>query len=270
MDKILTRIREEKPLVHQITNFVTVGDLADITLYWGGLPVMAFHQEEAAQMAESAAALVLNLGAMDGGDEQIEAMKRAGKRANDLGIPVIFDPVGVGATKLRTELANQLLAEIEFAVIKGNAGEISVLAGGEGRVKGVEAMGEPADIGGEAQKLARRQGSVVVVSQAEDLVTDGGETYQIANGHRLMGQVVGTGCALGSTLGVFCGVVDDYLAVSCQAVAAYGVAGELASQEAERPASYKVAFQDNISQLTDQKLAARRKIKIYDKKEAGR
>ena len=252
MTNILTKVKEEKPLVHHITNYVTTNESANVTLYWGGLPVMAHFKEEVAAMVESAAALVLNIGVLD--DEQVEAMLRAGRKANELEIPVILDPVGAGATELRTDVANRLMRELDIAVIKGNEGEITVLSGGEAEMSGVESIGEYSEIAEEALNLAREQETVVVVSGAEDLVTAGQEVYRNNHGHPLMGQVVGTGCMLSSTLGVFCAVEDDYLAASKAAVKAYGIAGEKAGQEAQRPASYKIALQDNIAVLSDEDL----------------
>lgn len=252
MTNILTQIKEEKPLVHHITNYVTTNESANVTLYWGGLPVMAHFKEEVAAMVESAAALVLNIGVLD--DEQVEAMIKAGKRANQLEIPIILDPVGAGATELRTNVAKKLMKELDLAVIKGNRGEITVLAGGQAEMSGVESIGDYSDIETTALSLAQQQDAVVVVSGVEDIITAGTEIHRIKRGHPLMGQVVGTGCMLSSTLGVFCGVESDYLNASIAAVTAYGIAGEKASQEAERPASYKVALQDNISTLTDKEL----------------
>jgi len=258
MEKIIAKIKEERPLVHHITNNVTVNDSANITLYWGGLPVMAYAKEEVAEMVEAASALVLNIGTLTA--DSVEAMLIAGKEANKLGIPIIFDPVGVGATTFRTEVALKILRELDIAVIKGNQGEISILAGQQGEVKGVEAVGEYKNIAETAQKLAKGQKAVVVVSGVKDIISDGDKVYQVSNGNNLMGQVVGTGCMLGSTLGVFCGVSSNYLEATLSAVTAYGIAGEKASKKATQPASYKVAFLDSISELSDEDLAREQQV----------
>lgn len=258
MTKILEKIKQEKPLVHHITNNVTVNDCANITLYWGGLPVMAYAKEEVAEMVQAASALVLNIGTLD--QNQIEAMLIAGKQANELGIPVIFDPVGVGATTLRTESALQILEELNIAVIKGNQGEIALLAGEEGEVKGVESIGEYESSVENARKLAQEENSVVIASGAEDIITDGEQIYKVTNGHPLLGQVVGTGCMLSSTLAVFCSVDDNYLEAALAAVTAYGIAGEKASQEADKPASYKVAFLDAVAGTSSQELLIEQEI----------
>lgn len=258
MQEILSRIREEKPLIHQITNYVTVNDAANITLYWGGLPVMADAKEEVAEMVQAAQALVLNIGTLN--QRQVSSMIKAGKQANRLGIPIILDPVGVGATEFRTKTVRRLLDELEIAVIKGNQGEISILAEGEGEVRGVESVGDYEELVANVQKLAVAEKAVVIVSGAEDIVTDGKESYQVNNGHRLLGQVVGTGCMLGSTLGVFAGVSDDYLTASLTAVTAYGIAGEIAGRKASEPATYKTTFMDSISELTDEEIVKHQQI----------
>ena len=252
MSNIITKIKAEQPLVHHITNYVTVNDVANVTLYWGGLPVMAECLEEVAEMVSSAAALVLNIGVID--SDQKKAMLKAGKKANQLGIPVILDPVGVGATEFRTQTVLELMEELDLAVVKGNQGEITVLAGGQGELKGVESIGDYEGIAKDALILAQQQNIVVVVSGEEDIITDGKTVCKNNTGHNLMGQIVGTGCMLSSTLGVFCGVEADYFKASKLAVKAYGIAGQKASENAELPASYKVAFQDQISIITDQNL----------------
>ena len=184
-DKLLARLREQKPLVHHITNDVTVSECANITLCMGGLPVMAYAPEEAAQMAAAAGALVLNIGTLSVG--QVEAMITAGKSANQAGIPVVLDPVGAGATTLRTESAQRILREVKVTVIKGNKAEISILAGSGGQIRGVESVGEYSDIMETARSLARRENCIVVVTGPEDIITDGRRLWLAANGHPLMG-----------------------------------------------------------------------------------
>ncbi|MCK8827467.1 hydroxyethylthiazole kinase [Natroniella acetigena] len=259
MDELLTKIKDEKPLVHHITNNVTVNDCANITLYWGGLPVMAYALEEVAEMVEAAAALVLNIGTLQ--KKQVEAMLLAGKRANQVGVPIILDPVGVGATAYRTKTALELLDQLDIAIIKGNQAEIITLAGEQGEVKGVESIGQYQDIVNNAKKLAHSEDTVVVVSGEEDIVTSGNKTYKVQNGDQLMGQIVGTGCMLASTLGVFCGVSDDYLQAALTAITAYGIAGEKSAQQISQSASYKVAFFDAIGEIRNQDLIGKAKIK---------
>lgn len=244
----LASIREREPLVQQLTNEVTKNDLANVTLHWGGLPVMADAPEEAPQMAELAGAMLLNTGRMT--ESNVRAMREAGRAANELGVPVVLDPVGVGATPRRTEVAEMLLEEVEFAAVKGNYGEVSALAGADAEVKGVESVGEYADIVESARALAAAADTVVVCSGETDLVVTADAAYSHDGGHRMMGRVVGTGCMLGSTLATFCGGVDDPLAASLCGVVGYGLAGERAAElDFDGPASYKIAFLDSVANL---------------------
>jgi hydroxyethylthiazole kinase len=249
--KLKYNIITKKPLIHHITNNVTINDCANITLNWGALPVMAPAVEESAQMVENASALVLNLGTIS--SRQLDSMLKAGKKANQLGIPVILDPVGVGATEFRTEAAQKILAEIKIDLLKGNQGEISFLAGKAAEIKGVESVGEYAEIAMSAEQLARKLGAVVVVSSEIDLISDGSQLVEIKNGHSLMGEVVGTGCMLGSTLGVFAAAAKEsklsLFAAARTAVYYYSLAGEKAAEVEKTPAKFKREFMDTIYQL---------------------
>lgn len=244
-------IKTHKPLIHHITNNVTVNDCANITLNWGALPVMAPAPEESAQMVESASVLVLNLGTIS--TAQLDSMLRAGKKANQLGIPVILDPVGVGATEFRTEAAKKIISDIDLSIIKGNQGEISFLADQKAVLKGVESIGEYDEISKNAKKLASKLGAVVVVSSKVDLITDGARLAEIKRGHSLMSKVVGTGCMLGSTLGVFAAAARDVnlslFEAAKTAVYYYSLAGEKAAELEETPAKFKREFMDSIYQL---------------------
>lgn len=266
MKEILDRIKNNKPLIHHITNNVTINDCANITSYWGGLPVMTHNPREVEQMVSSADALVLNIGGLNLPEPE-ETLIKAGKKANKLNIPVVFDPVGAGATSFRTELSLKLMKEVDLAVIKGNAGEITVLSGGRAQMRGVEAIGDYNNLGRDACHLAGKEEAVVVVSGDEDLVTDGEEIYYIKNGHPLLGRVVGTGCMLGSTVAVFCSVEANYLKAALTATAAYGIAGEKAAKEVKFPASFKIEFMDTVSSLDDEDLNANKKIKKILEKE---
>ncbi len=241
-------IKAEKPLIHHITNNVTVNDCANITLNWGALPVMAPAAEESAQMVENASALVLNLGTIS--SRQLKSMLKAGKKANQLGIPIVFDPVGVGATDFRTEAAKKLITELDFAVIKGNQGEVSVLAGQKAEVKGVESIGNYAEIDLIAEKLARDLKTIIVVSSKVDIISNGKITKKIDRGSSLMAEVVGTGCMLGSTLGVFAAAAGfsnfSKIDVLETAVYYYSIAAERSAKKEKTPAKFKREFLDNI------------------------
>ena len=248
LKKIQKIIKAEKPLIHHITNNVTVNDCAKITLNWGALPVMAPAAGESAQMVENASALVLNLGTIS--SKQLESMLKAGRRANELKIPIILDPVGVGATEFRTKAAQKLLSELEIALIKGNKGEISFLAGKAAEVRGVESIGEYNEIENSATELAQKLDAVVVVSSEIDLISDGSQIAEINSGHSLMGEVVGTGCMLASTLAVFTAAVRHssltLFELAQTAVYYYSLAGEKAAEKENTPASFKIEFMDQI------------------------
>lgn len=256
---IFARVREKRPLVHHITNYVTVNDCANITLCAGGAPVMADAPEEAAEMAAIASSLVLNIGTLNAA--QIESMILAGRMANERGIPVILDPVGAGATRFRTDTVKRLLNELEVTVLKGNAGEIGVIAGVEATVRGVDSQGMSGDPLMTARGLARTIGCTVAVSGATDIVTDGKQSLLVENGHPLMGSISGTGCMAASVIGVFCAGSEDPVTASAAALAALGLAGEGAAAVAHGPLSFKVALFDELANLTPQDLAAGARIR---------
>ncbi|MGM0498935.1 MAG: hydroxyethylthiazole kinase [Bacillota bacterium] len=241
-------IKSKKPLIHHITNQVTVNDCANITLNWGALPVMAPAIEESAQMVENASALVLNLGTIS--SRQLDSMLKAGRKANELGIPIILDPVGVGATEFRNKAAHKILSELKIALVKGNKGEISFLAGKAAEIKGVESIGEYNEIENSAAWLARRLEAVVVVSSKIDLISDGNQHSKLNNGHIMLAEVVGTGCMLGSTLGVFAAAAADsslsLFEAAKTAVYYYSLAGEKAAEKEKTPAKFKIEFMDQI------------------------
>jgi len=247
------RVREKRPLVHHITNYVTVNDCANITLCAGGAPVMADAPEEAAEMAAVASSLVLNIGTLNAA--QVGSMILAGHMANERKIPVILDPVGAGATRFRTETTKRLLDELEITVLKGNAGEIGIIAGVEAMVRGVDSHGVSGDPLMIARGLARTLGCTVAISGATDIVTDGKHTLLVLNGHPLMGSISGTGCMAASVIGAFCAESDDPVTASAAAFAALGLAGERAAAVAHGPLSFKVALFDELANLTTQDLA---------------
>ncbi|WP_255192385.1 hydroxyethylthiazole kinase [Natronobeatus ordinarius] len=245
----LEAIRERQPLVQQLTNEVTKNDLANLTLHWGALPVMADAPGDAGEMVELAGAVLLNTGRMS--DRNIEALHEAGRAANDHGVPVVLDPVGAGATPTRDEVQASLLSEVDVAAIKGNYGEISHLAGAEAEVKGVESVGEYAEIGETARSLAAATGAAVVASGVEDVVAGPDAAYRVSAGHELLGDVVGTGCMLGASVASFCGALEDDRIAALHATLAYGLAGERAAELPHNgPASYRINLLDAVYGLT--------------------
>jgi len=254
---LLKKIKQEKPLIHHITNWVTIYDCANITRAIGALPVMAHSREESADMSSIANSLVLNIGTLT--STLIESMKLAAKAANEKNIPVVLDAVGVGATKLRDNKAFELLNEIKIDIIKGNSSEIAKLAGEDVQTKGVEATAVEANLTEIAKKLAKQRNATVVITGKEDIITNGNETYIAKNGHDMMGQFVGTGCMAASVIASFAAVEKDYAKAAASALVCFGIAGELASKESKGPGTYKENFYDEIYNLDEEKINSMKK-----------
>jgi hydroxyethylthiazole kinase len=252
----LRRLRETKPLVHQITNYVVMNETANATLALGALPVMAHAREEVEEMAAIAGALVLNIGTLS--PDWVEAMLLAGRAANEHGVPVVLDPVGAGATKYRTETAQRILTEVRVAVLRGNAGEVATLVGFAAEVRGVESIGaggDPADL---ALEAARRLGLVASVTGPVDHVSDGERVIRIENGDTLMATITGTGCMSSALTGCFLAVNRERpLEAAAEALVAFGVAGEDAARGAAGPGSFHVALYDCLAALDPQTLDER-------------
>jgi len=250
----LAAIRERKPLVHQITNYVVMNETANATLAIGALPVMAHAPQEVEEMASAASALVLNIGTLS--DEWIEAMIAAGLAANAAGVPVVLDPVGAGATEYRTDTCRRLLDVLEPAVVRGNSAEIATLAGRPAEIRGVEAIG--ANGGPDlAREAAKSLGCVVAVTGPVDHVSDGETVNSVANGHELMATVTGTGCMSTAITGCFLGVQPHALTAATGALVAFGVAGEDAAESAKGPGSFHVALYDALYALDPETLDSR-------------
>lgn len=259
MKDIIKTIRSTRPLIHHITNIVTIGDCARITRYWGALPIMAYDLEEVTEVVDSSSALVVNIGTLR--KDLLEVILQAGIRANQKDIPIILDPVGVGATDFRTRAIRVILDKIKITVVKGNPAEIFNIAGKPGRIKGVESVGEHQQIEQTSKDVAQRYNCVVVVSGKEDIISDGKQIFRIANGHPMLSLLVGTGCMLSSTIAVFCSVYRNYLEAAINATAAFGLAGELAADQIKDCLeSFKVKFMDSIFLMDDQKLREGKKI----------
>jgi hydroxyethylthiazole kinase len=242
----LRRLREQKPLVHQITNYVVMNETANATLALGALPVMAHAREEVEEMVRIAGALVLNMGTLS--PSWVEAMLLAGRAANDAGVPVVLDPVGAGATSYRTETAKRILGSVDVAVLRGNAGEVATLVGADAEVRGVESIGAAGDSAELAREAARQLGLVASVTGATDHVSDGDTSIAISNGHPLMASITGTGCMSTALTGCFL-AVDEPLAAATHALVAFGVAGEDAAVGAKGPGSFHVALYDALAAL---------------------
>jgi hydroxyethylthiazole kinase len=188
----LRALRDRKPLVHQITNYVVMNETANATLALGALPVMAHAREEVEEMVSLAGALVLNIGTLS--EPWVDAMLAAGTAANAAGTPVVLDPVGAGATRYRTESAEQILTDVDVTVLRGNAGEVATLVGVAAEVRGVESMAAGDDPAELARVAARKLNVVASVTGPVDHVSDGEQSLAVANGHELLASVTGTGC----------------------------------------------------------------------------
>ena len=227
-------VRNNCPLIHNITNYVTVNDCANIVIACGASPIMADDKDEVADITTLCAGLNINIGTLN--SRTIVSMLIAGKRANELKHPVVLDPVGAGASKLRTETAMQLLEEVKFTVIRGNISEIKTLASGSGTTKGVDA--DVADKVTEenldeviafAKAFAKKTGAVIAITGAIDIVADNNTAYCIRNGHPMMSFITGTGCQLSAMTAAFVAANPDYpLEAAAAAVSTMGYAGEVA------------------------------------------
>lgn len=246
------RLRETKPLVHNITNFVVMNWTANILLAVGASPVMAHAREEVEEMASFAGALVLNIGTLT--PDWVESMLLAGAAANRKDVPVILDPVGSGATRLRTESSMRILEQVEVAVVRGNASEVLSLAGEKSATKGVDSRHGVEEAEEAAVRLARELGTTLAITGPVDLVTDGERTARIENGHELLGAVTGTGCAATAVIGAFLAVEKDALLAAAGGLSCFGLAGELAAERADGPGSFQTALLDELYALTPRRL----------------
>ncbi|WP_394232360.1 hydroxyethylthiazole kinase [Niallia oryzisoli] len=251
---LLKKVRETNPLIHNITNIVVANFSANGLLALGASPVMADAVEEAAEMAKAAAAVVLNMGTLN--RETVEAMIAAGKSANECGIPVILDPVGVGATAYRTEAAKKLVKEVKVSIVRGNAAEIANLIGEKWEIKGVDAGIGEGNVYSLCAQAAKRLRTVVVVTGKEDIISDGDLTYIVHNGHPILTKVTGTGCLLSAVVGAFAAVETNYLDAATAALVFYGVAAEIAANKTDEqgPGSFQIEFLNQLSLVSSSEI----------------
>jgi hydroxyethylthiazole kinase len=255
---LLKKIRDTKPVVHHLTNWVTIYDCANIIKVIGASPVMSHAKEEVAEMARLASSLVLNIGTLD--REFIESMKIAAVSANQKGIPVVLDVCGAGATQFRDKKSFELLDEAGIDIIKGNVSEIARICGEDIRTRGVDAAEVVKDMIGLAKELARKRECIVVVTAKDDIVTDGSKTYVIKNGHPMMPSIVGTGCMAASIIGAFAAVEHDLVYASAAALVCFEVAAECAVKKSSGPGTFKEKLFDCIFHLDKKILDKMQKI----------
>ncbi|MDP2218287.1 MAG: hydroxyethylthiazole kinase [Methanolobus sp.] len=247
----LKTLRDTRPLIHHITNWVTIYDCANMTRAFGALPVMAHAPEECADMTNISSALVINIGTLT--TELIDCMIISASAANKKDIPVVLDAVGVGATKFRDDMAAKILNSVNVDIIKGNYSEVARLAGEHVETKGVEATSIDADPRQVAAALAKARSCVVVMTGKEDIISDGGRTFVVRNGHERMGSIVGTGCMAASVIASFAAVNRDYSDAAKDALCYFGLAGELAAARSDGPGSFKMHLYDEVYNLSDEK-----------------
>ena len=256
-------VQKKTPLIHCITNYVTVNDCANILLACGGSPIMSDDAAEVEEITSICNGLVINIGTLN--QRTIASMLLAGKKANELNHPVILDPVGVGASKLRNETAEKLLEEIKFQTIRGNISEIKMLALGNGTTKGVDAdiadvvTSETLDsVIAFAKEFSKKTGAVIAITGAIDIVCDASKAYVIYNGHPMMSRITGSGCMLTAMMGAYIAVnQDNILEAAAAAVCAMGICGEFAYEKLEKTgagnSTYRNYLIDEISNLTAEK-----------------
>ena len=262
---LIKNVRETVPLVHNITNYVTVNDVANILLACGGSPIMADDESEAADITSICGGLNINIGTLNA--RTISSMLLAGKRANALGHITVLDPVGAGASKLRTETAAKLLETVRFSVIRGNVSELKALWGSEGTTKGVDA--DVADRVTEenldemvsfVKQLSKQTGAIIAMTGAIDIVADAERAYALRNGNALMSKITGTGCMLSGVVTAYCVANPKHLLdATAAAVGAMGLCGEIGFTRLKEnvlngTSSYRTYIIDAMSNLTDEAL----------------
>jgi hydroxyethylthiazole kinase len=256
----LRNVRQKKPLIHNITNYVVMNYTANALLACGASPVMAHAAEEVEEMVSIAGALVLNIGTLT--PRWVEAMLRAGKRANAVNVPIILDPVGSGATRLRTESAKRLTRELSTAVVRGNASEVLSLAKKEARTKGVDSVHSVDEAEGAAFALATDLKTTLAITGKVDLITDGKRLLRVHNGHEMMGMVTGTGCTATVIIGAFLAVDPDAVRAAATALAYFGLTGEKAAAHAKAPGSYQIALLDALFSIGEEELREGARIEV--------
>ena len=272
LKEMLENVRKNCPLIHNITNYVTVNDCANVLLACGGSPIMSDDVDEVEEITSICGGLNINIGTLN--QRTIPAMHKAGKKANELGHPVVLDPVGAGASKLRTQTAKDLIDNVKFTVIRGNISEIKALALGEGGARGVDA-----DVADKvtkenleqavsfAKEFAKKTGAVIAITGAIDIVADGEKAYCIYNGHPMMSSITGTGCQLSAITAAYVTANPETpLEAAAAAVCLMGICGEKAYErltEYDGNATYRNYIMDTIFRLTGEELEKCAKYEVF-------
>jgi len=254
----LQKVREHAPLVHNITNYVVMNSTANALLSLGASPVMAHAPEEVEEMASIASAVVLNIGTLS--KKWIEAMFKAGNKAKEKGVPVILDPVGAGATSLRTETAKKIIEDIRPDIVRGNASEVLALLKADAKTKGVDSSVSSDDAVAIAKDLASNKKCVVSISGKTDYVTDGKQVITISNGDAMMSKITGTGCAATALTGALAGVNKNSMETAAGAMVIMGIAGEIARINADAPGTFQIKFLDALYQLDEEDIKSKARV----------
>ncbi|HTG72100.1 MAG TPA: hydroxyethylthiazole kinase [Candidatus Udaeobacter sp.] len=257
----LNKIREQNPLIHNITNIVVTNFTANGLLALGASPFMAYAHEEVADVAKMASAVVLNIGTLD--EQIVEACLLAGKSANEHNVPIVFDPVGAGATPFRTAAAHRIIEGVKLAVLRGNVAEVANVIGERWSIKGVDAGEGEGNAISLAQSAARKLGCIVVITGKEDVITDGNTTFLVGNGHPILTKITGAGCLLSSLVGAFAAVGGKaMLAAVAEALAFYGVAAEIAYDRTagQGPGSFQVELVNQLALVSAETLKKNAKL----------
>ena len=264
---LLENIKKKKPLVHSITNYVTATDCANIILAIGGSPTMADFSEEVYDITSISQAVVLNMGIIN--DDIVKAMIIAGKRANECGIPVIFDPVGGGAAKYRNTIAKKILKEVKVDIIRGNISEIKFISGISSITKGVDASESDINMTNEdkvniGKELAQKLQCTVAITGVEDIISDGERSAVLSNGSKMLASVTGTGCMTSALCGAFAGSYNDYFIAAIGAVISMGISGEISEEKNKNIGlgSFHIGIIDAISNLTGDTIKKKAKMTL--------
>ncbi|MCM8759168.1 MAG: hydroxyethylthiazole kinase, partial [Candidatus Omnitrophica bacterium] len=252
---IVEKIREQKPVVHHLTNWVTIYDCANIVKVLGGSPIMAHAPEEIFEITSIASSLVLNIGTLT--VDFVESTKIAAKTANLKKIPVVLDVCGAGASRLRNQKVSELIEYASINIIKGNGSEIASIAGENVFTKGVDSTETGLNLIKVAEKLAVEKQCIVAITGKQDIVSDGKRTFMVKNGHELLSHIVGTGCMATSVIGTFAAVEKDLVVAATGALALFGIAAEVAAESTNLPSSFKTKLFDVLYSIDRQTIEKR-------------
>ena len=243
----IQKIRQTVPLIHNITNYVVMNNTANALLALGASPIMAHAIDEVEDLVKISGALVINIGTLS--EKWIEAMQQAMLKAQELNKPIVFDPVGTGATPYRTATTRKLLEAVSPTVIRGNATEICAILAGNVKTKGVDSTQNSESVVGVAKEIAQMYKCTVVISGVKDFIVKADQVIKIENGHPLMALVTGMGCTSTALTGAFLAVNSESFMAAAHAMAVMGITGEIAGEKSAGPGSMQLHFLDVLCNL---------------------